>query len=83
MRNLKANFSANLKTNEGLEAIRKALEYYIQELPHIGDEWPNQWIEIRKALEKLESEGKAYISLEKYYEECAEHKIPKRNALCF
>lgn len=62
-------YKSNLLTNRGLNEVKKALEFHIQNLPHIGEDLPIQWIAIKDYLEEL-SKSKDYISSEEYLEIC-------------
>ena len=75
--NVKEKYATNLLTCRNLKETKSALEFFIQQLPHIGQQLPKQWVAIRNALEELERSGTPYIRLEKYFEICGEHKIPE------
>jgi len=77
-KNVKGSWPTNIETCRGLKEIRTALEYHVQELPLVGELLPKQWVVIRKALEELALE-KDYITLEEYYQICADHKIPEED----
>ncbi len=78
---LKEKFTANLATNRGLEAIHQAIQYYSQQLPHIGDALPQNWSTIRTELLELQA-NKAHITLQEYYAICAKHGMTdKKRAL--
>jgi internalin A len=80
---LKDSFSTNLFTNKGLDKIEKAVRYHIQSLPLVGQMLPKQWVNIRNALEALEESGVPYISLERYYQICADHEIKEEKRALF
>ena len=65
--NLQKTLATNLKTNEGLPEIIAAIQYYIQDLPHVGQELPKTWVNVRQALE---NDSRNYISLEEYLDIC-------------
>jgi hypothetical protein len=71
---IKEKHQTNLLTNKGLDGLERDIKHYIQKLPHIGQELPAKWVEIRKDLVKL-SKNKSHISLGKYYEVCSKHTI--------
>lgn len=76
--------AANLLTCRGLEEVWAAIQYWLKQLPHIGEEQPKAWLDIRRELERLaREEGKDFISLEKYYEVCAQRSIPERERALF
>lgn len=76
--------AANLLTCRGLDEVWAAIQYWLKQLPHIGEEQPKSWLDIRRELERLaREEGKDFISLDKYYEVCAQHTIPERERALF
>ena len=80
--NVKGSYATNLLTCRNLAETKNALEFYIQQLPHIGTKLPGQWVKIRETLETLERTGTNYISREAYFDICAKHKITEKdNAL--
>jgi len=74
---VKEVYSVNLKTYRGLDAVEKAIQYYIQQLPHIGDKLPKSWISLREEITQL-AENTPYISYEQYIEIAVKHKIDDR-----
>ncbi len=72
--NVLKSLTTNILTCRNLEKVRTALQYHIQQLPHIGNKLPKQWVEIRTALEQMAS-TKNYLSLEDYLEVCAKYEI--------
>jgi internalin A len=60
------------------------LKTRIQELPHVGQELPKSWFDIRTRLTQIgEKEPKDYISLERYYDICRENGIPERDRMLY
>ncbi len=85
---IKESRAANLLTCRGLDDVRRAIEYYISRLPHVGEVLPKQWALIRRALEDLrwgsdDEPGHDHISLEEYYALCRRHDIPERERALF
>ncbi|AFY57146.1 Leucine Rich Repeat (LRR)-containing protein [Rivularia sp. PCC 7116] len=72
---LKEVLATNLATNRGLEEIKKNIQFYIYNLPHVGTELPKIWVEIRSAIENY---FRNYISREEYYQLCRKHNLTKR-----
>ncbi|NEN97779.1 MAG: GTPase [Moorea sp. SIO3I7] len=68
--NLKETLATNLKTNRGLAEIIAAIQYYIQNLPHVGQPLPKTWVMVRQALEK---DSRNYICLQEYLEICEDN----------
>lgn len=76
--------AANLLSCRGLDEVWAAIQYWLKQLPHIGEEQPKAWLDIRRELERLaREEGRDFISLEKYYEVCSQHSIPERERALF
>lgn len=76
--------AANLLTCRGLDEVWAAIQYWLKQLPHIGEEQPKAWLDIRRELERLaREEGRDIISLDKYYEVCAQYTIPERDRALF
>ncbi len=48
------------------------MEYFAQQLPHIGEDVPAQWVPIRKDLEEL-AQARPYISLDEYFAVYGQH----------
>ena len=65
--NLKETLPTNLETNRGLPDIKKAIQQYIRNLPHVGTPLPKIWVRVRSALENY---LRNYISLEEYCNLC-------------
>ena len=76
--NAKGSWATNIKTRRGLGTVKDAIEYHVQQLPHIGEELPRLWAKIRLTLENL-SKDIDYISLDKYLQICADNQIPERD----
>ncbi len=61
-----------LKNPESANDARKAIEYFVQNLPHVGTEVPAKWVAIRAAVEAA-SKIKPYITQDAYFELYARH----------
>ncbi len=76
--------AVNLLTCRGLDKVQEAIEFWIKQLPHIGEEQPKAWLDVRRELERLVAEDKRdHISLEEYYRICAQHTVPERERALF
>ena len=76
--------AVNLLTCRGLDKVQEAIEFWIKQLPHIGEEQPKAWLDVRRELERLAlEEQRDHISLEEYYRICAQHTIPERDRALF
>ncbi|MEM7342825.1 MAG: COR domain-containing protein [Chloroflexota bacterium] len=70
--NLKESLDTNLKKNAGLPEIIGHIKHYLAHLPHIGNELPTTWRDVRSALE---TDKRHYISLETYLDICEQNGI--------
>jgi internalin A len=64
--NVKEKFEGDLIKPESVNGIKKAIKYYVEQLPHIGEVLPKKWIDIRSEIEEIG--GKIpFISQEEYF----------------
>jgi internalin A len=76
--------ATNLLTCRGLDKVWEAIKFWLNQLPHITEEQPKAWLDIRRELEHLAQEKKRdHISLEEYYQICANNTIPERERALF
>ncbi|MBD2409854.1 GTPase [Nostoc calcicola FACHB-389] len=73
--NLKEILATNLDTNRGLAEIKKAIQFYISNLDHVGTPLPKLWVRVRNALENY---SRNYISLEEYFTLCRANNLNDR-----
>ena len=64
--NVKDIYRGNLEHQNSVDGLRKAVEYFVQNLPHIGEELPAKWVVIRANIEQ-EAKSKAFISQNEYF----------------
>jgi len=64
--NVKDCYSGNLEHKNAADKVRDAIEFYAKQLPHIGEELPAKWINIRAEIEQ-QAEQKPTISLDDYF----------------
>jgi len=64
--NVKEFYRANLEHSASADGLRKAVEHFAQQLPHIGEDVPAKWVVIREELEEL-AQTRPYISLDEYF----------------
>lgn len=55
-----------LQDPDSVRPLREAVEFYVKNLPHIGEQLPKKWIDIRRDLE-VRAEQDAYISQDDYF----------------
>jgi len=70
--NVKDCYRGNLEQQDGAESLRTAIEYFAQNLPHIGEELPARWLDIRADIEHL-AELQATITQNEYFDLYREH----------
>jgi Leucine-rich repeat (LRR) protein len=72
------------KNTEDTQKVIQVLKNRIQELPHVRSEWPLTWYNIRQELERIKQVEKLdYISLERYFQICADHSMVERERQLF
>ena len=62
------------KKNTGVTALKEAIVREIEKLPHIGDELPKTWIDIREELEAIKIKAN-YIPYGRYQEICRKYHL--------
>ncbi|MDD5322393.1 MAG: COR domain-containing protein [Methylococcales bacterium] len=65
--NVKDIYRGNLELPGSADELRKAVELYAQNLPHIGEKWPAKWVSIRSDIEQ-QAKDKPFISLQDYFD---------------
>lgn len=78
--NITTSIQSNLKTNRGLGEIKSEIKHQVSKLPHIGTVLPKTWVDIRNALEKIETD---YISINQYLDICKENGIEQKQKALF
>ncbi len=79
--NVKEFYRGNLEHSGSADNLRKAVEHFAQQLPHIGEDVPAKWVVIREELETL-AQSCPYISLEKYFAVYSKHlEFDRKKAL--
>lgn len=81
--NIKDIISVDLKNEKTkTEKLISTIQFHIQNLKHIGEELPKQWVTIRKAIEG-EAKNYNYIAKERFFEICSLHTIKERDRQLF
>lgn len=70
--NVKEIYSGNLEIPGSVAKLAQAIEYQVQQLPHVGEQVPAKWVDIRQALEQ-EAERIPYITLRDYFDLYAQY----------
>ena len=79
--NVKEFYRGDLQQPHAADDLRRAIELFAQQLPHIGEELPAKWVTIRAEIETL-AEQQAYISQQAYFDIYGKHlKYDRTKAL--
>ncbi len=70
--NVKDVYRGNLESPTAADSIRKAVEYFAQNLPHIGEDLPARWVGIRADIEQ-QAQEKSFISQQDYFDIYSQH----------
>ena len=86
--NIKERYKTNLLTSRGVNEVKNGIEYFVQKMPHIGQELPTAWVTIREELQVLSKtekneNGLDYIDLERYLAICTKHNIDEEKRALF
>ena len=79
--NVKDCYSGNLEHKNAADKVRDAIELYAKYLPHIGEELPAKWINIRAEIEQA-AEQQATISQQDYFKLYEKHLPFDRENSC-
>ena len=72
--------SCSLDQDHGLIKLITELKHRLAQLPSMGDTYPQKWYEIKEGLEREQSRGRHYMSMDSYRELCAEHDMAKADS---
>lgn len=61
-------------TGSGIEALKTAITFRVNHLPHVRDLLPETWFTVKTQLESLGAKSN-FITYEKYLELCAENEV--------
>ena len=79
--NFKEAYRGNLEKVGSADQLRKAIEHFVQRLPHVGEPVPAKWPLIRQAIEEV-AKQKPYISQDDYFAVYGKHlKFDRTKAL--
>ena len=65
--NVKDIYRGDLNDRNAAFGLSKAIEFFVQELPHIGDDVPAKWVSIRSAIEE-QAQRKPYLSQQDFFD---------------
>ena len=70
--NIRDFVETSCATGEGIPALKEAICREIEQLKHVRDMWPREWVAIKRRLKEMQAD---YIPVEKYLEICGEEKL--------
>ena len=70
--NVEERYSGDLRKAGAADKMRDGIEYQASHLPHIGEEVPARWLQVRAELEQLAAK-EPYVPVEKYFEIYGKH----------
>ena len=70
--NVKKLYAGDLAKAGAADKVRKGIEDFASNLPHIGDEVPARWLRVRADIEQLAAK-EPYVPVEKYFEIYGRH----------
>ena len=75
--NVKSFHQVSALKDTGIQELRRDILLFVNQLPHMGDQLPKEWQDIRLELEKLKAN---YISYQEFQKLCAKYKMDKSRA---
>jgi len=72
--NIVGIYETSAEKNIGINELKKAIIYQVGQLPHVHELIPENWLEVKKRLEKT-SQGSSFITYDKYEEICLENSV--------
>jgi small GTP-binding protein len=70
--NVKDFVPTSCATGEGVEELKAAITRQVEQMKHVHDLWPPEWLAIKLRLSEMK---KDYIPVETYEEICVEHDL--------
>lgn len=70
--NIRDFIETSCATGEGIVALKAAIAREVEQLKHVRDIWPREWLGIKRRLRDMHAD---YIPVEKYLEICDEEKL--------
>ena len=74
--NIRDFVETSCETGEGLPSLKVAVAREVEQLKHVRDIWPREWLAIKGRLEGMQAD---YIPVEKYYEICSQENLNDEN----
>ena len=70
--NIRAFVETSCETGEGIPALKTAIAREVEQLKHVRDYWPREWLAVKQRLKDMRAD---YIPVEKYLEICGEENL--------
>ena len=70
--NVKEVYAGNLEDRNSTAGLAEAIRYHVQQLPHVGEAVPAQWLKIRLEMDDLK-QANPYITQAQYLQLYAQH----------
>ncbi len=70
--NIRDFIETSCPTGDGIPALKAAIAREVEQLKHVRDIWPREWLAIKRRLKGMQAD---YIPIEKYLDICDEEKL--------
>jgi internalin A len=70
--NIRAFVKTSCETGEGISLLKETITQEVEQLKHVRDFWPQEWLAIKHRLRNMQAD---YIPVEKYLEICGEENL--------
>lgn len=70
--NIRDFVETSCQTGEGISELKTVICHEVEQLKHVHDVWPREWISIKQRLKAIEAD---YIPVEQYLEICRKEKL--------
>ena len=74
--NIRDFVETSCATGEGIPALKVSIAHEVEQLKHVRDIWPREWLAIKRRLKGMQAD---YIPVERYLEICDEEKLNNKN----
>jgi small GTP-binding protein len=70
--NIRDFVETSCETGEGILLLKTAIAREVEQMKHVHDMWPREWLAIKRRLKEMQAD---YIPVEKYLEICDEENL--------
>lgn len=74
--NIREFVPTSCATGEGIPLLQAAIAHEVEQMKHVRDIWPREWLAIKRRLRDMKAD---YIPVEKYLEICGEENLNDAN----